>query len=114
MNVTPEQLENYRANIALTLAEIDLHEKELSAFLDRAEAERNLYCFIVDVSADPSVKRTPLRAFNEAQKAHVRAEAELKRLAIVKLRSQHAILTAIVSEADKMVKEPGKRLITSN
>jgi hypothetical protein len=111
MKITPEQLEDYKNQLILTNCEIDLQEKELAAWKARGEAERNLYRFIVDVSADPGVSRKPLAAFNDAQKAHYAAQADLKQLAIVKLRSQSAILTAMIAEADKVILEPKKGLV---
>lgn len=112
MTITPEQLEQHRASLQLTLAEIDLQEKELAAWKARGEAERNLYYWIADISADPSIKRTPLRAYQDAHKAHYAAEGDLKALAIVRLRSTAAILMALIAEAEKMVQQPDKRLIT--
>lgn len=112
MNITPEQLQQHKNALALTNAEIDLEEKELAAWKARGEAERNLYQFIVDVSADPAVSRKPLNAYCVAQKAHYKALADLKELAIVKLKSQSAILTALVAEAEKMIQESGRGLIT--
>lgn len=107
MNITPQQLEQYRNQIPGLEAEIALHEKELEAWAKRGEAERNLFNWIADVSADPAVKRTPLRSYQDAHKAHFAAKSDLKRLAIERMKSQLFILRAMVAEADKVVKEPG-------
>jgi hypothetical protein len=111
VNITPEQHEQNKNLLLLTACEIDLHEKELGAWMARGEAERNLYRFIVDVSADPGVSRKPLAAFNDAHKAHYAAEGDLKQLAIARLKQQHAILTALITEAEKMIKDPGRGLV---
>jgi hypothetical protein len=111
MNVTPKQLQQHKNSLQLVTAEIDLHEKELEAWKNRGEAERNLYSWIADVSADPAVKRTPLKAYQQAHKAHYEAEGNLKELVIVKLKSQQAMLTAFIEEAEKRVKEPDRKLV---
>src|ERR1700679_1081016 len=73
MNISPEQLQQHKNSLQLTIAEIDLQEKELATWKARGEAERNLYSWIADVSADPTVKRTPLRVYQDAHKAHYAA-----------------------------------------
>jgi len=114
MNITPEQLQHHKNSLALIEAEIDLNQKEMDTWAKRGEAERNLYAWIADISADPSVKRTPLRAYFEAHKAHYAALGELKQLAIIMLRSKLEITKAMVEEAEKMIATPGKGLITTN
>lgn len=114
MNISPEQLQQHKNSLQLTVAEIDLQKKELAAWKARGEAERNLYSWIADVSADPAVKRTPLKAYQEAHKAHYAAQADLKELAIVKLKSTAMILEAMVREAERMVKEGRAGLVTTH
>jgi hypothetical protein len=111
MNITPEQLEQHKNSLKLTTAEIDLHEKELECWKLRGRAERNLFAWIADVSADPGVSRVPLKAYTEAHKAHYEAQGNLKELVIVKLKSQHAMLTAFIAEAERMIKEPDRKLV---
>lgn len=113
MNISPEQLQQHKNSLQLTLAEIELQEKELATWKARGEAERNLYSWIADVSADPAVKRTPLRAYQQAHKDHYAAQVGLKELAIVKLKSIAAILEAMVKEAERMVKEGRVGLVTT-
>ena len=114
MNITFEQLEQQKNSLTLTEAEIVLHERELLAWKRRGEAERQLYTFIVDVSADPGVSRLPLRMFVDAHKAHYQVEAELKELKLARLRSQAAITKAFITEAEKVIKEPRPSGLISN
>jgi hypothetical protein len=114
MNISPAEIENHKNTRTLLEAEVNMREAELAAWKKRGEAERNLYSWIADVSADPSVKRTPLRAYHEAHKEHYAVQGDLKQLEILKLRSQHAILTALITEAEKIIKDPDKALITMN
>ena len=112
MNISPQQLEQHRNSLTLTTAEIELHERELEAWKKRGEAERNLFSWIADVAADPGIKRTPLNAYVTAHKNHYAAEYELRQLVIVKLKSTQAILRAMIAEAEQMIKEPGRGIVT--
>jgi hypothetical protein len=114
MNISPEQLQQHKNSLQLTVAEIELQERELEAWKARGEAERNLYSWIADISADPAVKRTPLRAYHDAHKAHYAAQGDLKELAIAKLKSTAMILQTIVNEAERLVKEGKAGLVTTH
>ena len=112
-NLTPEQFQQFKNNVTLLTAEIAMQERELVCWNRRGEAERNLYLWIADALVDPGRSRTPLDAYREWHKAHYNAQAELKQLAIARLRSELAITEAIVREAEKQIREPGyKGLIT--
>lgn len=112
-NISHEQLEQFKSSVALLTAEIAMHELELECWNKRGEAERNLYLWLADVVADPGRSRAPLNTYRDWHKAHYNAQAELKQLTIVKLRSELAITEAIVREAEKQIREPGyKSLIT--
>lgn len=131
MNITPEQLANHKNSLTLTTAEIELHERELEAWKKRGEAERNLFSWIAtmsvigvprydfDVATDPGInspmwagQRTPLNAYLTAHENHYAAEYELRQLVIVKLKSTQAILRAMIAEAEQMIKEPGRGIVT--
>ena len=103
MKITPEQLENYRSQIRGMEAEIDLHEKELSAWQARGEAERNLFGWIADSTIDPGVSRRPLEKYREAHKEHHDAQGQLKQLAIIRMKSEVITLRELVKEADRSV-----------
>jgi hypothetical protein len=101
MTITQEQLENYRSQIRGMEAEIDLHEKELSAWQARGEAERNLYGWLAEFTIDPAVSRRPLDKYREAHQEHYKAQAELKQLAIVRMKLEANTLRELVKEADR-------------
>jgi hypothetical protein len=111
VKITPEQLEDYKNQLILTNSEIDLQEKELESWKAREEAELQLFKFIAGTSMSPGLFRKRMAAFEELHKAHVTAATHVKRLSIVKLRSQAAILNAMIGESEKLILEPTKGMI---
>ena len=112
-NISHEQVQQFKNTVQLLTAEIAMLERELECWNKRGEAERNLYLWLADVLADPGRSRAPLNTYRDWHKAHCNAQAEIKQLAIVKLRSELAITEAIVREAEKQIREPEyKGLVT--
>lgn len=102
--VSPQQIAEARNALRMIEAEIDLHSKELEAWEARGKAERDLAGWIAHSTIDPGIARGPLERYQEAQRAHYKAQADLKQLELAKIRSQREILVKFLEEAEKAVR----------
>jgi hypothetical protein len=97
------QIEMHRNGLQLVTAELERHENALQCFLDAGAARRSAW-LALDGIAPGWNARNLLQLDAKAEEA----EADLKRLEILKLRSQKEILEKFLEEADKAVQVPQK------
>jgi hypothetical protein len=109
-SVNPDQLRN---QVKLLTAEVEFNSQELDRWKKRGEAERNLYHWFADCMIDPGQSRVPLQKYTQAHKEHYQAKTQLKELNLAKIKSQLAIATAMLEEAENVIKQPKGNLITS-
>lgn len=98
MGVNPEQVQQLKNGLTLLNAEIAMLEKELETFKALSEAEAGLTRW----------NELEAATFAQAKRAHTAAQADLKVLAIEKLKAERNICQAMLDEAQKSVKVPGK------
>lgn len=111
--ITPEQIAQMKNSISLLEAEITMQQLELDTWIKRGGAERAMFTWLADKLIDPGHSRRPLAAYLDAHKANFDAMGQLKELSIVRLKSQLAITSEMLKEADRVVKEPmGPGIVT--